>query len=94
MEGRPWLRILFILVGFALFGWPVWSMTGRESAAPVKESPAGPAQPLHVEVSLRSHLRCLIWNTSEKQSLREVLSCPDPTGQEKREMVRDTGRAI
>jgi hypothetical protein len=52
MEGRPWLRILFILVGFALFGWQVWSMTGRgEIAAPVKESPAGPAQPLHVEVS-------------------------------------------
>ena len=44
-------------------------------AAPVKESPAGPAQPLHVEVS-RSHLRCLIWNTSEKQKLTRSLVLP------------------
>jgi len=52
MEGRPWLRILFILAGFALLGWPVRSLARpRQIAAPVTESPAGPAQPLRVEVS-------------------------------------------
>ena len=52
MEGRPWLRILFILVGFALLGWPVWSITRPgQIAVPAEESPAGLAQPLHVEVS-------------------------------------------
>ena len=27
MEGRPWLRILFVLAGFLLLGIPVWTMT-------------------------------------------------------------------
>jgi hypothetical protein len=27
MEGRPWLRVALIVLGFSLLGWPVWSLT-------------------------------------------------------------------
>lgn len=81
MEGRPWLRIPFILVGFS---------DGRSGARRAGKDrgtgegiACGAAQPLHVEVSFTEPPRRLIWNTSEKQKLTGVLSCPDTTGQEK-----------
>jgi hypothetical protein len=52
MEGRPWLRILLILIGFTLLGFPVWSSTRPgEVVIPTKEKVAAAEQPLHVQVS-------------------------------------------
>lgn len=55
MEGRPWLRILLIVVGFSLVGWPVWGVTHHASApAPAKPSSEAPAEPLRVRVTFAS----------------------------------------
>ena len=55
MEGRPWLRILLVVLGFSLAGWPVWSAThGAPVPAPVKPAPAAPAEPLRVQVTFAS----------------------------------------
>jgi len=52
MEGRPWLRILLIVVGFSLAGWPVWSVTRHAAVAPPASPGAvGPAHPLRVQVT-------------------------------------------
>ena len=52
MEGRPWLRILLVLIGFSLLGFPVWSTTRPgDVAIPTKEKVAATERPLHVEVS-------------------------------------------
>lgn len=55
MEGRPWLRILLILIGFSLLGLPVWSITHSAAAvAPVKAPAESVALPLRVEVTFVS----------------------------------------
>ena len=52
MEGRPWLRILVILIGFSLLGLPVWSMTRtRGIAAPVKVETRMSTRPLRVKIT-------------------------------------------
>ena len=53
MNGRPLLRILVILFGFFLVGWPVWSVTHTSFVdAPVKENAKkNPEEPLRVEVT-------------------------------------------
>lgn len=54
MEGRPWLRILLVLAGFTLAGWPVWNVTHSAAvvapAAPAVPSPAA-GQPFLVELT-------------------------------------------
>ncbi len=53
MEGRPWVRVALLLIGFSLLGIPVWSMT-RERKTSSMNAPsvvAAPAQQLHVTVS-------------------------------------------
>jgi len=55
MEGRPWLRILLIVLGFSLVGWPVWSVTRYASVpSPVKPASDAPAEPLRVQVTFAS----------------------------------------
>ena len=52
MEGRPWLRVLLIVVGFTLVGWPVWSITRHASVpSPAKPASEAPAEPLRVQVT-------------------------------------------
>ncbi|CAN5823503.1 hypothetical protein BH09VER1_BH09VER1_41490 [soil metagenome] len=50
MDGRPWLRILLVLLGFLLLGIPVWTMT-REKAQVVMSEKA-PVQTGALRVSL------------------------------------------
>lgn len=41
MEGRPWLRILLVLIGFSLLGIPVWSLTrGKPEIKVAEKAPA------------------------------------------------------
>ena len=55
MEGRPWLRILLIVLGFSLVGWPVWSVTQYASVTqPVKPAAVSPTKPLRVQVTCAS----------------------------------------
>ncbi len=55
MEGRPWLRILLIVLGFSLVGWPVWGVTRYASVAPpTKPAAITPAKPLRVQVTFAS----------------------------------------
>ncbi len=50
MEGRPWLRILLVLLGFLFLGVPVWTMT-REKPRVVMTTKA-PVQAGALRVSL------------------------------------------
>jgi len=43
MEGRPWLRLAFVILGFAVMGYPVWMLTHTEREIHVAVSP--PVQP-------------------------------------------------
>ena len=55
MEGRPWLRILLIVLGFVLVGWPVWSVTRYTSVpSPVKPASDASAKPVRVQVTFAS----------------------------------------
>ena len=55
MEGRPWLRILLVVAGFSLAGWPVWGVTRHVSLAPpARPAAAVSAQPLRVRVTFAS----------------------------------------
>ena len=50
MNGRPLLRILVIVFGFFLVGWPVWSVTHPSFVdSPSKENAKNPEEPLRVE---------------------------------------------
>ena len=55
MEGRPLLRILLIVLGFSLVGWPIWSVThGASVPSPAKPASAARAEPLRVQVTFAS----------------------------------------
>lgn len=53
MEGRPWMRIALLLIGFSLLGVPVWSMTREKkpSLAIANVVIAKPAQQLRVTLT-------------------------------------------
>ncbi len=38
MEGRPWVRVALLLIGFSLLGIPVWSMTREKRQSSVIET--------------------------------------------------------
>ncbi len=55
MEGRPWLRIWLILLGFTFLGLPVWRVTHPAAVAPPKDLREGTITfPLRVEVTFAS----------------------------------------
>ena len=53
MEGRPWVRIALLLIGFSLLGVPVWSMTREKRLRPALSNVviAAPAQQLRVIIT-------------------------------------------
>ncbi len=52
MEGRPWLRILLVLIGFSLLGGPVWIVThAADAAAPARAPGTAPPEPLRITVT-------------------------------------------
>lgn len=53
MEGRPWVRVALLLIGFSLLGVPVWSMTREKQVSPAVATVvvAAPAQQLRVTLS-------------------------------------------
>jgi len=52
MEGRPWLRILLVLIGFTLLGGPVWIVTHpAEAASPIAATGAASPQSLRIAVT-------------------------------------------
>lgn len=53
MEGRPWVRIALVLIGFSLLGIPIWSMTREKKLSPAFATVgiATPAQQVRVILS-------------------------------------------